>query len=172
MGADNVRLGGDSAGGNLALAMGQKINIEKPLLLLSPWVDLVPSDTDMPDDMANDEILLAPVTVKAAGRQFAGELPTNTPLISPIYADPKDLPEVMIFTGEKDLLHPQIMKFAEAMKPAGKLGKLATFRRIRPLLDVLPDAGQGQHLGRIGGDTLCLTFWTCNALGIWHSHRK
>ena len=33
----------------------------------------------------------------------------------------------MIFTGEKDLLHPQIMKFAEAMKPAGKLRKLATY---------------------------------------------
>jgi acetyl esterase/lipase len=124
-GAETVRLGGDSAGGNLALAMGQKMPIESPLVLLSPWVDLDASD--MPDDIPNLEILLDPITLKAAGHRYAGDLSPRDPLISPIFADPASLPEVIIFTGEKDLLFGHITKFADQMRAAGKLTKLAAF---------------------------------------------
>lgn len=124
-GAENVMLGGDSAGGNLALAISQKMRVERPLLLLSPWVDLEASD--MPDDIANDEILLDPVTLKAAGHRYAGEFSPRDPLISPRFADPETLPEVMIFAGEKDLLFGHIMTFADQMRGAGKLTKLATY---------------------------------------------
>ncbi len=124
-GVDNVRLGGDSAGGNLALAMSQKQEMTLPLLLLSPWVDLDASD--MPEDIVHHEILLDVATLKAAGHRYAGVRSSNDPLISPIFASPEDLPEVMIFTGEKDLLFGQIMTFADRMESAGKLRKLATY---------------------------------------------
>jgi acetyl esterase/lipase len=124
-GVENVTLGGDSAGGNLALAMAQKRKISNPLLLLSPWVDVFP--TDLLDDIPNAEILLDPATLKAAGKRYAGEHDPKSPLISPIFAKPEDLPEVMIFTGEKDLLFGQISQFASQMKAAGKLAKLATY---------------------------------------------
>lgn len=124
-GAETVKLGGDSAGGNLALAIAQKMPVESPLVLLSPWVDLDASD--MPDDIANEEILLDPVTLKAAGHRYAGELSPRDPLISPRFADPETLPDVIIFTGEKDLLFGHIMTFADRMRAAGKLTKLAAF---------------------------------------------
>lgn len=124
-GADIVQLGGDSAGGNLALAVCQKMDVTRPLVLLSPWVDLVPAD--MPDDIANAEVLLDPVTLKAAGQHYAGEHDPNRPLLSPIFAEASALSDVVIFTGEKDLLFGQIMRFAEQMKTAGKLKKLATY---------------------------------------------
>lgn len=118
-------LGGDSAGGNLALAMSQKTPVAGPLVLLSPWVDLVPED--MADDIPNAEILLDPVTLKAAGRYYVGETDPKDPLMSPVFADPNDLPEVAIFAGEKDLLFGQIMKFSDRMSAAGKLAKLAVY---------------------------------------------
>jgi len=124
-GAGYVGLGGDSAGGNLALAISQKMKIEKPLLLLSPWVDLDASD--MLDDIANEEILLDPISLKAAGHRYAGPLSPRDPLISPIYANPADMADVKIFAGEKDLLFGHIMTFADRMKKAGKLTKLATY---------------------------------------------
>jgi monoterpene epsilon-lactone hydrolase len=124
-GSEKVMLGGDSAGGNLALAISQKRAVETPLLLLSPWVDVLP--TDLPDDIPNAEILLDPAILKVAGKRYAGSYDPQSPLISPIFAKPEDLPEVMIFTGEKDLLFKQISKFAAQMDAAGKLAKLATY---------------------------------------------
>ena len=124
-GAGSVRLGGDSAGGNLVLAMSQKTSVEGPLVLLSPWVNL--DIADIPDENESDEILLDPVAMKAAASRYAGELGAKSPLISPKYANPSDLPEVTIFTGEKDPLFEDIMKFSDQMKATGKLRKLATY---------------------------------------------
>ena len=124
-GSDKVRLGGDSAGGNLALAISQKAEVLAPLMLMSPWVDL--DAANMADDAPNAEILLEPVTLKAAGRKYAGDQDSKDPLISPIFAEPNTLSDVIIFAGEKDLLFGQIMRFAETMKAAGKLTKLATY---------------------------------------------
>lgn len=124
-GGRGVSLGGDSAGGNLALAISQMTKVTSPLLLLSPWVDVDPAD--MPDDIPNAEILLQPKPLKAAGRRYATPREPNDPLISPLFADPETLPEVMIFAGEKDLLFRQISNFAARMKSADKLVKLATY---------------------------------------------
>jgi len=124
-GAGSVMLGGDSAGGNLVLAMSQKTSVEGPLVLLSPWVNL--DIADIPDENESEEILLDPAAMKAAASRYAGELGAKSPLISPIYANPNDLPEVTIFTGEKDPLFEDIMTFSNRMKDAGKLRKLATY---------------------------------------------
>jgi|GEM_PF-1766508 len=124
-GAESVMLGGDSAGGNLALAISQKTSVKRPLVLLSPWVNL--DIADLPDENESEEILLDPVAMKAAASRYAGELGARSPLISPIFADPDNLPEVVIFTGEKDSLFGDITTFAERMKAAGKLRKLATY---------------------------------------------
>ena len=124
-GAETVMLGGDSAGGNLALAMSQKTSVKGPLVLLSPWVNL--DIANIPDDTDSEEILLDPVAMKAAAARYAGELGAKSPLISPIYAEPIDLPEVVIFTGEKDPLYADIMTFSGRMDDAGKLRKLATY---------------------------------------------
>jgi acetyl esterase/lipase len=124
-GAENVKLGGDSAGANLALAVAQGQTELKPLLLLSPWVDLDMSD--MADDVTNTEILLQPESLKRAAQIYAGGLDRKSPQISPIFADPKDYPAVEIFTGELDLLYRQIMAFADRMAAAGKIAKLATY---------------------------------------------
>lgn len=124
-GADNIRIGGDSAGGNLALAMCQSLKVPHPVLLLSPWVDLDMST--MRDDIQNTEPLLEPVSLRRAGHRYAGSIDPKEPLISPMFADPKMLPEMMIFTGETDLLHVDIMAFAAKAGAAGKIRKLATY---------------------------------------------
>lgn len=124
-GAETIRLGGDSAGGNLALAMCQSLEISHPVLLLSPWVDLDMST--MSDDVPNTEVLLEPVSLRRAGHRYAGTHSPKAPRISPVFADPETLPEMMIFTGATDLLHADIMRFAAKAKAAGKVRKLATY---------------------------------------------
>ncbi len=124
-GAENVKLGGDSAGGNLALAMCQTLTPAHPIILLSPWLDLDMST--VPDDIPNEEVLLEPDGARKAAHQYAGPRDPKDPLISPLFADPETLPQMMIFTGEKDLLYADIVTFSEKAKAAGKLKKLATY---------------------------------------------
>jgi acetyl esterase/lipase len=124
-GAQDVVLGGDSAGGNLALAISQKTSAEGPLVLLSPWVNL--DIADIPDENDSEEFLLDPVAMKTAASRYAEALGAKSPLISPIYADPNDLPDVTIFTGEKDPLYGDIVAFSKRMKDGGKLRKIATY---------------------------------------------
>jgi len=124
-GRENIMLGGDSAGGNLALGISQKTQIENPVLLLSPWVDL--DGSTLPNDGVNSELLLKPVSLKAAGHRYAGGRDPKESLISPIFAETSALPDVMIFTGEKDLLHDSIQTFASRLSSAGKLAKLAVY---------------------------------------------
>jgi len=50
-----------------------------------------------------------------------GERDASDPLLSPIFADLKDLSDLHIFTGQKDLLYPQIEAFAQKAKEAGIL---------------------------------------------------
>jgi len=125
-GFDNLKLGGDSAGGHLALTIAQMAQTPPDeLLLLSPWVDMELSDLN--GDIPLLDPILGPVSLKAAGKRFMGSRDPRDPVISPRFADPLSLPQMYIFTGEKDLLHASIMDFAARSKAVGKINKLAVF---------------------------------------------
>lgn len=106
---------GDSAGANLAIGLANWLSTSghksaDKVVLLSPWVDLEMQNPDMTLNFG--EQLLVPEDLRQAARRYAGEMDIKDPLISPVFADVLELPETHIFTGDQDLLHPDIIRFA------------------------------------------------------------
>ncbi len=123
-GLENVTIGGCSAGGNLALAVLQmrraaQMDNTSDAILWSPWVDM----TMTRDYVSHNpkEPLLSVEGIVSSGERFIGGREANEPLISPVFADLKGLSQLHIFTGQKDLLFPQIKVFADKAKEAGIL---------------------------------------------------
>ena len=131
-GLDNIRLGGCSAGGNLALAILQRRRDRgdanpDTVVLWSPWVDLTPADT--PPTAADDyEALITPFGLEPAVAGYLGDsgLDRADPLISPEGMDFGGMPNLHIVAGERDILFPSIERFAARAREAGVLGHYVT----------------------------------------------
>ncbi|KAJ1961757.1 hypothetical protein GGI12_003061 [Dipsacomyces acuminosporus] len=116
----DIILGGDSAGGNLALVLMHLLrhigisNI-RGLVLLSPWVDLVhqgkPSVTkNAPYDYLRCVDVKHPRCLSrlfyAPGRKYSEELveEMSSHLVSPVNGDYTDFPPTLLQAGEKELM--------------------------------------------------------------------
>jgi len=117
----SVILMGDSAGANAAMILAQSLAKSKTpaakLILLSPWIDLRMAHPDMVQH--DEEQLLDGSKILLAAERHAGELGLDHPIVSPIFGDLSNLPPTWIFTGDKDLLHPDIMTSAQKMRSTG-----------------------------------------------------
>jgi len=67
-----------------------------------------------------EEQLLDGNKILLAAERHAGDLGLEHPLISPIFGELTSLPPTWIFTGDKDLLHPDIMTSIDTLKSAGQ----------------------------------------------------
>lgn len=108
---ENIVFTGDSAGGNLALALALKLKEDKKpqprfMLLQSPWATF---ETDTPSRRENaktDASLgegtpLYDAVIKPA--IYAGNMDLKDPKLSPIYADLSGLPPILIQVGGAEL---------------------------------------------------------------------
>jgi len=115
--SSQIAIGGDSAGGNLALTTLLKLkekNYELPacLALLSPWADPTSSGNSYTIEMANRDILLGP-TFKQIWKNndnaydfFIDEkdMDESNPYIVPLRGDYKNCPPMLIQVGTEELL--------------------------------------------------------------------
>jgi epsilon-lactone hydrolase len=107
---DETRLimGGDSAGGGLTaatvqLARDAGIALPKALLLICPWLDLVPSQADQAKIEPRDGILtLSGIT--EAGALYGREIGVDDPRAGPIHGSFAGLPPTLAFGGGDDIL--------------------------------------------------------------------
>ncbi len=106
--ADHVVLLGDSAGGGLALA-GQLALHERALplpagtVLLGPWVDLTVSGASMTANAERDAVVGA-AGLRAATKRYLEDVDPLTPLASPLEADLRGLPPLLIQVGSYEAL--------------------------------------------------------------------
>ncbi|MBR0061056.1 MAG: alpha/beta hydrolase, partial [Selenomonadaceae bacterium] len=107
----NIIVFGDSAGGNLALELSlylKEKNLPQPamLILISPWTTL---ETGLPSrtENADRDLILGRINPEmnsgVANPVYGGDLPLNDPRLSPIYADLKNLPPMLIQIGGYEL---------------------------------------------------------------------
>lgn len=123
---------GDSAGGNLAMALIQfcrNENITQPnhVVLFSPWLDLTMSNPEISEQECKDVMLGIPGLVQA-GEWWAKNWDVNSPMLSPIHADLKGLPPISIFQGTRDLFIEDVRKFYEISKKRGGNVKLYEYQ--------------------------------------------
>ena len=146
-----VVLMGDSAGANAAMVLAQDLVISGApadrLVLLSPWIDLRMVHPDMVQH--NEEQLLDGSKVHLAAERHAGELSLEDPLISPIFGELASLPPTWVFTGDKDLLHPDIMASVDKMRAAGLSPQLDLAQGLAHVYMLLPTPEGKAGLSRI-----------------------
>ena len=134
-GARDVILAGDSAGGNLALALTLKLKDSKRLLprglvLMSPWTDLTSSGESfktkaLVDPILSSEYLDRMIMAYTTGADESHDL--ENPYISPLYGDFTGFPPVYIQVGENEILLSDAMRLHTKMVEANVSVKLDCF---------------------------------------------
>lgn len=127
LGAKPERIGfvGESAGGNLALALALKLRdmgetLPGALCLLSPWTD--PAQTGESYYTKREEDATIDVEdLMVSAREFVGgdESLFQSPLVSPIYADFTGFPPTQIHAGESEVLLSDSKTLAQVMRRDG-----------------------------------------------------
>ena len=115
-----VVIAGDSAGGGLALALAVRVrdsgrSAPAGIALLSPWVDLRSSH---PRPAVPGEVVLSAAWLQACAGHYAGAA-TDDPRVSPLLADLRGLPPVLVQCGSDELLHAQSQSLQAALQSAG-----------------------------------------------------
>lgn len=118
----DIVVAGDSAGGNLALALlvslrDRGVTLPAAAILISPCVDLA----DRTGSMVQNEQFdwASPWMFDRWQREYlAGKSPTD-PLASPAHADLRGLPPLLIQVGTAELLYDQVKALAQRAREAG-----------------------------------------------------
>jgi epsilon-lactone hydrolase len=120
---NGIVIGGDSAGGGLAIATLVHLRDAREALpacgiCISPWVDLEASGEsytlrDAIDPMCHKQEILNPAKTYLAGHD------PRAPLASPLHADLQGLPPLLIHVGEAETLYDDSARITDRAKKAG-----------------------------------------------------
>ena len=115
----DMAVGGDSAGGGLTIALLNTLRDaggELPACawLISPWTDLTLSGTTLATKDAIDPIIHKGYLAELAAAYLASGIESRDPRVSPLYADLKGLPPLLIQVGSAETLLADATRFASA----------------------------------------------------------
>jgi acetyl esterase/lipase len=118
-----IVVAGDSAGGGLAVATLVALRdagdpLPAAAVCLSPWVDLEGSGDSMTSRVAIDPII-DPEGVMEMAKAYLGASDARTPLASPLYADLRGLPPLLIQAGTAEVLLDDSIRLAQRARLAG-----------------------------------------------------
>jgi acetyl esterase/lipase len=138
--ARHVAVGGDSAGGNLTLALMLSLrDAGKPLpacgCLVSPWTDLAMTGATLASKASVDPIISKPYLQELADAYLAGTEP-KLPLVSPLNADLTGLPPLLVQVGSAETL----------LDDAIRIAARAAADDVRVTLEVWPHMIHAWHL--------------------------
>ena len=122
--SDNIAFAGDSAGGNLVIAAmlalrERRLPLPVAAALLSPWTDLAATGASYVTRADADPIHQRPM-ILALARNYLGEQgDAHHPFVSPLYADLKGLPPLLIQVGDRETVLDDSVVFADKARAAG-----------------------------------------------------
>src|SRR5690606_26017237 len=116
-GPANLVVGGDSAGGGLAIALALALkaeNLPQPaaLFVISPWTDLTHTSSYHTSHAGVDFVVTPRHLVSLADSYAGGQDPRN-PLLSPVFGDLRGLPPMLIHVGSEEILLGDSLRLAE-----------------------------------------------------------
>jgi epsilon-lactone hydrolase len=153
---DKMIIAGDSAGGNLTLALLVALRDSgKPLpagaVALSPVTDLAFTGESVRTRLRKDPIFSGggPTTVI---QDYIARHDPHEPLISPLYADLHGLPPLLIHVGDYEILLDDAVRFGDKARTAGVDAKTVVwpemFHVFQICAPVLPEANHAiQQIG-------------------------
>jgi len=135
-----VVIAGDSAGGGLALATLLTLRdggdpLPAAAVLLSPWTDLAATGASIEGRAAADPMLSREYLLDMA-RMYLGSADPRDPRASPVFADPRGLPPLLIQVGTAEVLYDD----------ATRVAAQALAREIDVTFEAWPDMVHAWHL--------------------------
>jgi monoterpene epsilon-lactone hydrolase len=121
--AERIVVGGDSAGGNLALGVAlwarqEGVPLPGGLYLISPWLDLAQTRASYEARASSDPMFIREGVSKGALLYLQGTSLAD-PWASPVHADPTGLPRTLIQVGTDEILLSDSLDFASKAALAG-----------------------------------------------------
>ena len=119
----NIIIAGDSAGGGLTLALliklrNEDIQLPAGAVCLSPWTDLACTGESF-KTKADLDPFLTPKLIKITRDYYLEKKDYMNPLASPLYANLKGLPPLLIQVGTFEILFEDSKRLAERAKSMG-----------------------------------------------------
>ena len=119
----DIVISGDSAGGGLALATVLSLRdagdpLPAALICISPWADLTNRGASHAANAKAESVLQTDVLSEWA-RYYTEESNLTNPLVSPVYADLRGLPPLLIQVGSDEILLDDSLTLAKRAKADG-----------------------------------------------------
>jgi acetyl esterase/lipase len=132
--ASDIVVSGDSAGGNIALALTHRLRREGlpmpgKLVLFSPWADLACKGESFTTNARRDAMFNADA-VRALGSYLTRGCDPRDPEVSPAYADFTGVPEMLIFAGSTEVFLDDARTVARRAREAGVHVELHVYRHM------------------------------------------
>jgi monoterpene epsilon-lactone hydrolase len=131
---ERIVIAGDSAGGGLTVATllalrEARVPLPAGGVCISPWVDLTCSGASY-GTKADADPIVRRSGVEEMARAYLGATPPRTPLASPLFADLRGLPPLLIHVGSDEVLLDDAVQLAERAKAHGVDATLEIYDRM------------------------------------------
>jgi acetyl esterase/lipase len=148
----NIIIAGDFAGGGLTLATlvalrNRNIPLPRAAICLSPWADLANTGESRVKNQSSDPYLVLPQKIN-----YLGNINLFDPLLSPLYADLKHLPNLFIQVSGREILLDDSLRLAEKAEQARVSVTIEVWNHMPHVWQLfsnfLPEGRQAiQHIG-------------------------
>jgi acetyl esterase/lipase len=141
---DDIVLVGDSAGGNLALAVmlllrQRSLPLPVAAALMSPWTDLTASGASYASRAEADPIHQRKMVLALAKNYLGEDGNPRDPLASPLFADLAGLPPLMIQVGDRETVRDDSIRLAEEARTAGVDVELQSWDGMIHVFQMFPE---------------------------------
>lgn len=146
--ARSILVGGDSAGGNLTLALALRLKAEglplpAALICLSPATDMTGSGESRHSNAEADSMFVEEMMDSLMPVYFAGT-DEKDPFVSPLFGDVSGFPPTLFQVGEREMLRDDSVRMAAALKSAGVETAIEVWPKVWHVwqlnADMLPEA--------------------------------
>lgn len=136
-----IVIAGDSAGGGLALSLmlalrDEGLALPRAAALFSPWADLAVAGESARVNEGKDAVFSRRM-LKIAALNYLRGAGAKNPLASPLYADLRGLPPLLLHVGADEILRDDAVRLAKSAEAAG----------VETQLQIWPAAPHGWQLG-------------------------
>lgn len=147
--ANNIVIGGDSAGANLTLVtlLGAKaacLPLPACAFVISPPVDLTMSSPSFVANERSDALFHLSTLMLLRGR-YVGADRLLDPRVSPLFGDLEGLPPLLLQAGAREMLRDDAARFAERARHAGVYAEAELWNGMQhcfQILQFLPESGR------------------------------
>jgi acetyl esterase/lipase len=137
----SIALAGDSAGGNIALAVTHRLRREGApvpgaLVLYSPWADLACEGASYRRNSFREAMVRAEST-RSCGAYLTRGIDPRNPEASPVHADFTGFPPMLVFAGSREIFLDDARQVARRAAAAGVRTELHVFRHMPHAFPIL-----------------------------------